>query len=104
MTWRTDPLPKFIAAHGWDGGKEGHAIVINGFTWNHQTNKSTFHIINSWEQLNEFDLSVENAEGMLAYPGASSAKTESRRPTPPNGQRSHPPAGPGPDQHLGSRD
>ena len=65
--WQALP-PKFIAAHGWDGGKEGHAIVINGFTWNHQTNQGTFHIINSWDVLYEFDLPVANAEGMLAWP------------------------------------
>ena len=71
--WQALP-PKFIAARGWDGGKEGHAIVINGFTWNHQTNKGSFHIINSWEQLYEFDLPVENAVNMLAYPRSLTPK------------------------------
>jgi hypothetical protein len=71
--WQALP-PKFIAARGWDGGKEGHAIVINGFTWNHQTHKGSFHVINSWEQLYEFDLPVENAVNMLAYPRSLSPK------------------------------
>ena len=71
--WQALP-PQFIAAHGWDGGKEGHAIVVNGFTWNNQTHKGSFHIINSWEQLYEFDLPVENAEGMLAYPRSLTPK------------------------------
>jgi hypothetical protein len=80
--WQALP-PKFIAAHGWDGGKEGHAIVINGFTWNNDTNKGSFHIINSWEQLYEFDLPVENAEGMLAYPRSLTPKGKIEAPDAP---------------------
>jgi hypothetical protein len=71
--WQALP-PAFIAAHGWDGGKEGHAIVINGFVWNNETHKGSFHLINSWQALFQFDLPVENAEGMLAYPRSLTPK------------------------------
>jgi len=68
--------PQFVAAHAWDGGKEGHAIVVNGFTWNKDTGKGTFHIINSWKDLSEFDLTVEAAKGLLAMQWSLSAKNE----------------------------
>jgi len=45
--WQALP-PGFIAEHPWGGGSVGHQIVINGFTWNKDTQKGTFHIINSW--------------------------------------------------------
>jgi hypothetical protein len=60
--WQALP-PGFIAAHPWDGGKVGHQIVINGFTWNAKTRKGSFHIINSWAELPEFDLSTDAASG-----------------------------------------
>lgn len=66
--------PEFIAAHGWDGGKVGHAIVVNGFTWNRQTKKGTFHIVNSWRQLFQFDLPVTEAQEVLAYPESLSPR------------------------------
>jgi hypothetical protein len=72
--------PAFIAAHGWDGGKEGHAIVVNGFTWNRVTGVGSFHIINSWRDLSEFDLSVEQATGLLLMQWSLSAKNEETPP------------------------
>jgi len=60
--WQALP-PGFIAAHPWDGGNVGHQIVINGFTWNKETQKGTFHIINSWQELPEFDLQTDAAKG-----------------------------------------
>ncbi len=68
--------PAFVAAHMWDGGKEGHAIVVNGFTWNRLSGEGTFHIINSWRDLSEFDLSVESAKGLLVMQWSLSAKNE----------------------------
>jgi hypothetical protein len=68
--------PAFVAAHRWDGGKEGHAIVVNGFTWNKLTGEGTFHIINSWRDLSEFDLSVESAKGLLVMQWSLCAKNE----------------------------
>jgi hypothetical protein len=41
----------------------GHQIVINGFTWNSETRQGTFHIVNSWAELPEFDLKTEAAKG-----------------------------------------
>lgn len=73
--WEALP-PAFVAAHEWDGGKEGHAIVVNGFTWDKATRKGTFHIINSWRDLSEFDLTVENAKGLLVMQWSLSAKNE----------------------------
>ncbi len=60
--WQALP-PGFVAAHPWNGGSVGHQIVINGFTWNRETKQGTFHIINSWEELFEFDLKTEAAQG-----------------------------------------
>jgi hypothetical protein len=68
--------PQFVAAHEWDGGKEGHAIVVNGFTWNKATGQGTFHIVNSWRDLAEFDLTVEAAKGLLVMQWSLSAKNE----------------------------
>ncbi len=70
--------PAFVAAHEWDGGKEGHAIVVNGFTWNRVTGQGSFHIINSWRDLSEFDLSVEAAQGLLLMQWSLSAKNEEK--------------------------
>lgn len=60
--WQALP-PGFIAAHPWGGGNVGHQIVVNGFTWNSETKQGTFHIINSWAELPEFDLKTEAAKG-----------------------------------------
>lgn len=60
--WQALP-PGFIAAHPWNGGNVGHQIIINGFTWNKETNKGTFHIINSWAELAQFDLTTVAAGG-----------------------------------------
>jgi hypothetical protein len=60
--WQALP-PGFIAQHPWNGGSVGHQVVINGFTWNKETRSGTFHIINSWNELPEFDLKTESAGG-----------------------------------------
>jgi len=50
----------FLATHPFDGsGKIGHQVVINGFTYNAATKKATFHVVNSWRDLAEFDVPVE---------------------------------------------
>ena len=50
----------FLATHPFDGsGKIGHQVVINGFTYNAATKKATFHVVNSWRVLAEFDVPVE---------------------------------------------
>jgi hypothetical protein len=59
--WQALP-PGFVAAHPWNGGPVGHQIVINGFTWNKDTKQGTFHIINSWQELPQFDLTTEAAQ------------------------------------------
>lgn len=60
--WQALP-PGFVAAHPWNGGSVGHQIVINGFTWDHATQQGTFHVVNSWAELMEFDLTTEAARG-----------------------------------------
>ncbi len=60
--WQALP-PSFIAERSWHGGDVGHQIVINGFTWNNETRKGTFRIINSWAELPDFDLTTEAAAG-----------------------------------------
>jgi hypothetical protein len=63
--WQALP-PGFVAAHPWNGGPVGHQIVINGFTWDKDTQQGTFHIINSWQELPQFDLTTEAAgDGVL---------------------------------------
>src|SRR5262245_45795707 len=50
----------FLATHPFDGtSKIGHQVVINGFTYDPATKKGTFHVINSWRALSEFDVPVE---------------------------------------------
>jgi hypothetical protein len=50
----------FLATHPFDGNsKIGHQVVINGFTYNPATKKGTFHVVNSWRVLPEFDVPVE---------------------------------------------
>jgi hypothetical protein len=84
--WQALP-PDYIAKYPWSGGSVGHQIVINGFTWNKQTRKGTFHIINSWAGLEEFELTTDAAgggalaieeslspSGEVAAPEAASAK------------------------------
>lgn len=52
---------EFLAQRPWSGGDIGHQIVVNGFTWNPQTREGTFHIVNSWAELLEFDLELKYA-------------------------------------------
>lgn len=53
----------FLATHPWDGtSKIGHQVVINGFTYNPQTKKGTFHVVNSWQVLAEFDVPVDGKD------------------------------------------
>lgn len=56
--WQALPAG-FVAQRPWGGGGIGHQIVINGFTWDEQAKKGTFHIINSWNELQEFELSTD---------------------------------------------
>ncbi|HWA28914.1 MAG TPA: hypothetical protein VG734_24900 [Lacunisphaera sp.] len=50
----------YLAQHPWEGNnKIGHQVVINGFSYNPTTKKSTFHVVNSWRSLAEFDVTVE---------------------------------------------
>ena len=59
--WQALPA-KFLATHPWDGAKEGHAVVLNGFTFDSaDPKKNTFHVINSWRDLGEFDVPADTA-------------------------------------------
>ncbi len=73
--WQDLP-PGFVGEHPWSGGNVGHQVVINGFTWNHDTHQGTFHIINSWKGLFEFDLKTEAAAGSLVVEQSLSPKGE----------------------------
>jgi hypothetical protein len=54
----------FLATHPWDGSsKIGHQVVLNGFTYDQATKKTTFHVVNSWTVLSEFDVPVEDKDG-----------------------------------------
>ena len=73
--WQALP-PGFVGKHPWSGGNVGHQIVINGFTWNSETRSGTFHIINSWQGLMEFDLKTEFAKGAMDVEQSLSPKGE----------------------------
>jgi hypothetical protein len=73
--WQALP-PGFVGQHPWNGGSVGHQIVINGFTWNRDTHEGTFHIINSWKELPEFDLKTEMARGAMDVEQSLSPKGE----------------------------
>jgi len=65
--WQALP-PGFVAAHPWNGGPVGHQIVVNGFTWNETTRQGTFHVVNSWDELPQFDLTTEAVkDGALVF-------------------------------------
>lgn len=58
----------YLAKRQWNGGVVGHQIVVNGFTYNPKDQTGTFHIINSWRELPEFDLKLKDAaRGILAF-------------------------------------
>jgi hypothetical protein len=73
--WQDLP-PGFVGQHPWSGGSVGHQIVINGFTWNKDTREGTFHIVNSWKELPEFDLKTKAATGALVIEASLSPKGE----------------------------
>ena len=73
--WQDLP-PGFVGQHPWNGGKVGHQIVINGFTWNRETRDGTFHIVNSWKELPEFDLKTKAAAGAMVVELSLSPKGE----------------------------
>jgi len=75
--WQDLP-PGFVGKHPWNGGKVGHQVVINGFTWNRETHEGTFHIVNSWRELPEFDLKTEAAKGAMEVEQSLSPKGEQR--------------------------
>lgn len=60
--WQALP-PGFVGKYPWNGGNVGHQIVINGFTHDRRTDTGTFHIINSWASLGQFDLELKAAGG-----------------------------------------
>jgi hypothetical protein len=65
--WQALP-PGFVAQRPWSGGSVGHQVVVNGFTWDAKAKRGTFHIINSWNELPEFDLTTEAAShGNLVF-------------------------------------
>jgi hypothetical protein len=76
--WQDLP-PGFVGMHPWNGGKVGHQIVINGFTWNKDTQQGTFHIVNSWKELPEFDLKTDAAKGAMDVEQSISPKGEQRQ-------------------------
>jgi hypothetical protein len=75
--WQDLP-PGYVGEHPWSGGNVGHQVVINGFTWNKETHEGTFHIVNSWKGLPEFDLKTEAAKGAMDVEQSLSPKGEAR--------------------------
>jgi hypothetical protein len=59
---------EFVIKYPWSGGDVGHQVVVNGFTWNRDTGEGSFHIVNTWAELPEFDLDLKRAdEGALIF-------------------------------------
>jgi hypothetical protein len=75
--WQDLP-PGFVGKHPWNGGNVGHQVVINGFTWNAESHEGTFHIVNSWKELPEFDLKTDAARGAMEVEQSLSPKGEAR--------------------------
>lgn len=74
--WQALP-PGFVGKYPWNGGNVGHQIVINGFTHDVKTGAGSFHIINSWASLGQFDLDLKAAGGgALAIEASVSPKGE----------------------------
>jgi len=63
--WQALPPELVARLRGWHGDSMGHAVVINGFTYDHRTNNGTFHVINSWDVLQQWDLPVAAAQGYV---------------------------------------
>jgi hypothetical protein len=78
--WQDLP-PGYVGKRPWNGGNVGHQIVINGFTWNTDTHEGTFHIVNSWKDLPEFDLKTDAARGAMEVEQSLSPKGELRENT-----------------------
>jgi hypothetical protein len=69
--------PDFLVEYPWSGGSVGHQIVVNGFTWDEKTNDGTFHVVNTWAQLPEFDIPIRYATGGgLVFEASMSPKGE----------------------------
>lgn len=65
--WQALPSD-FVASAPWSGGSVGHQIVVNGFTYDSRTNSGTFHVVNSWSGLSEFDINLKDARnGNLVF-------------------------------------
>lgn len=65
--WQALPA-EFLAQRPWSGGSVGHQIVVNGFTFNRETGTGTFHVVNSWSELMEFELETKwAADGALVF-------------------------------------
>ena len=65
--WQALPVD-FLAERIWSGGSVGHQIVVNGFTYDPATDTGTFHVVNSWSELTEFDLKLRDARnGNLVF-------------------------------------
>jgi len=60
--WRALPA-EFLGQRPWSGGNVGHQIVINGFTYNHDTGEGSFHVVNTWKELPEFDFDLQFTKG-----------------------------------------
>jgi hypothetical protein len=75
--WQDLP-PGYVGEHPWSGGNVGHQVVINGFTWNKVTHEGTFHIINSWKGLPQFDLKTEAAKGAMEVEQSLSPRGEAK--------------------------
>ncbi len=65
--WQALPSD-YVASRPWSGGSVGHQVVVNGFTYNPETNTGSFHVVNSWIELQEFELKLHDARsGNLVF-------------------------------------
>ena len=58
--WQALPVD-YLASRIWSGGSVGHQIVVNGFTYDAQNDTGTFHVVNSWSELESFQLKLRDA-------------------------------------------
>lgn len=74
--WQALP-PGFVGKYPWNGGSVGHQIVLNGFTHDAKKDSGSFHVINSWAALDQFDIDLKAAAGgVLVIEASVSPKGE----------------------------
>jgi hypothetical protein len=74
--WTVLP-PEYFEKNIGPSPTSGHAIVINGFTWDESIARGTFSLVNSWDAQPRISVTTEDARGILFGLMSVSPKGES---------------------------